>query len=135
MTLYFTKVWDFDVPVGPLQFSTRGWRDRDRQMLKAGDLVVLVGTKREPTADADQRTSVQIMEPTTEPVLSLDFDLSIAPHHYNEHGEYKWPYGLLNRRGWKLIDRPPLEEISDRGFSMDATRESLPLRMPKRLMS
>ena len=27
MTIYMTKVWGFDVPCGPLQFSTNGWRD------------------------------------------------------------------------------------------------------------
>jgi hypothetical protein len=120
MTVYFTKVWGFDAPVGPLQFSTQGWRDRAREMLKPGDLVVLVGTKGEPTADANRGRLLGMMEPTPERVMSLDFDLSIAPNHYNEDGEYKWPYGLLNRRAWKLIDRPPLEEISDRRFSMDA---------------
>jgi hypothetical protein len=81
MTVYFTKVWSFDVPVGPLQFSTRGWRDRARQMLKGGDLVALVGTKGEPTADTDRGRLLGIMEPTTELVRSLDFDLSIPSNH------------------------------------------------------
>jgi hypothetical protein len=122
MTMYFTKVWRFDVPVGPLQFGTRGWRDRSRQMLKTGDLVVLAGTKGEPTADADRGRLLGVMEPTTEPVLSLDFDLFVAPHDSNEHGDYKWPYGLLNRRAWKLIDRPLLQQISNRHFSMEAAQ-------------
>jgi hypothetical protein len=54
MTIYMTKVWRFDEPVGPLQFSTPGWRDRVRADLKPGDLVVLVGTKTENT-DENER--------------------------------------------------------------------------------
>jgi len=105
-----------------LQFSTQGWRNRAREILKPGDLVVLVGTKGEPTADADRGRLLGMMEPTAELVMSLDFDLPRSPHDYNEDGEYKWPYGLLNRWAWKLIDRPLLEEISDRRFSMDAAQ-------------
>ncbi len=43
--IFITKVWGFSPPVGPLQFSSDGWRRNAREVLKPGDLVVLVGTK------------------------------------------------------------------------------------------
>lgn len=127
MTVYITKVWGFGVPCGPLQFSTRGWRDRARKEISPGDLVVLVGTKEPPTADEDQGRLLGIMEPTTEPVMSLDFPLETAPQHFTEDNEYRWPYGLINRGAWKLLDRPVLEEISSRRFSMEAALGIVPL--------
>lgn len=120
MTVYLTKVWGFTEPVGPLQFSTEGWRDRARRSLRSGDLVVLVGTKGPPTVDDERGRLLGVMEPTTEPVLSLDFDLPTRPEHFDESANYKWPYGLLNRNAWRLLDRPLLEDISDRSFNMDS---------------
>lgn len=127
MAIYLTKVWGFGAPVGPLQFSQEGWRDRARRLLKPGDLVVLVGTKGEPTALQERGRLLGIMEPTTEPVLSLDFNLPARPEDYDADGNYKWPYGLLNRCAWSLIDRPLLEEISNRPFHMDAAQGIVPL--------
>lgn len=120
MTTFITKVWGFGEPVGPLQFSLQGWRDRARRELKDGDLVVLVGTKGEPNVEADQGRLLGITEPSTEPVRSLDFDLVVDAHDYDEHQNYRWPFALLNKRAWQLIDRPRLDEISDREFSMSA---------------
>lgn len=94
MAFYLTKVWGFSVPCGPLQFSTRGWRNRAREKLSPGDLVVLVGTKEPPTTDEEQGRLLGIMEPTTNPVMSLDFPLETFPHDFTEQG-YRWPYGLL----------------------------------------
>jgi hypothetical protein len=119
MTVYLTKVWGFGSPSGPLQFSTTGWRDQAREALRPGDLVVLVGTKEPPTAEDDRGRLLGIMEPTTEPVMSLDFPLETTPEHFADK-EYKWPYGLLNKRAWRLPTRPLLTEISSRRFNMNA---------------
>lgn len=54
------------------------------------------------------------------PVLSLDFDLPRRNQDVDEGGNYKWPYALLNKRAWRLIDRPLLKKISTRNFNMDA---------------
>jgi hypothetical protein len=118
---FMTKVWGFEVPVGPLQFSSEGWRRNARELLQPGDIVVLVGTKGEETAEDDRGKLLGIMEPTTEPVMSLDFPLERGERDLDKEGNYKWPYGLLNRRAWRLIDQPYLNpEISQRAFSMDA---------------
>lgn len=120
MAMFLTKAWGFSIPCGPLQFGRSGWRDRARSLLTEGDLVVVVGTKESPTAPQDQGRLLGIMEPTTEPVLSLDFPIETFPHDFNEGGEYKWPYGLINRRAWTLLDRPLLQEVSSRQFNIDA---------------
>jgi hypothetical protein len=121
MTIYMTKVWGFMTPVGPLQFSKPGWRDRAREVLKQGDLVVLVGTKGEPTDPAEQGRLLGMMEPTTQVVMSIDFDLHPRSVDYDESGQYRWPYGLLNKRAWKFLEpRALLDNISAREFHMDS---------------
>ena len=127
MTVFITKVWGFSDPCGPLQFSTPGWRDRAREVLTKGDLVVTVGTKQAPTAEQEQGRLLGMMEPTNEPVMSLDFYVRRAPHDFDDEGNYRWPFGLLNRRVWIFEDRPLLSEISDRTFSMNAVLGIVPL--------
>jgi hypothetical protein len=125
MTLFMTKVWGFSTPVGPLQFSTKGWRENALNQLKPGDQVVLVGTMGEPTQDDMKGRLLGVMEPTTEPVMTLDFVVPRRPSDFVD-GEYKWPVGLMNRRAWSLPDRPLLSEISNRSFSMDSAQGIVP---------
>jgi hypothetical protein len=127
MTVYMTKVWGFGVPCGPLQFSTNGWRDRAREVLQPGDLVVLVGTKSEETAPRSQGRLLGMMEPTSEVARSLDFQLQKRAVDYDDEGNYRWPYALLNRRAWKFLNPPLLEEISSRPFAMDSALGIVPL--------
>lgn len=131
MTIYITKVWGFGEPCGPLQFSTEGWRDNARRILKPGDLVVLVGTKGAETETAEQGRLLGMMEPTTEVVLSQDFDMSTRDVDFDEQGNYRWPYGLLNRHAWILQQRPKLEDISSRQFNMDSALGIVPLTDPE----
>jgi hypothetical protein len=127
MTLYLTKVWGFGIPSGPLQFGKRGLREHAREILLDGDQVLLVGTKGHQTAEEDQGRLLGIMEPTKEPVMWLDFQLETFPNHFTADGEYKWPYGLLNRRAWTLLDRPLLKDVTSRQFNMDAASGIVPL--------
>jgi hypothetical protein len=94
MSIFITKTWGFSVPCGPLQFGTEGWRARARSELKPGDLVVIVGTKGPQTQSVEQGRLLGIMEPTTEVVLWQDFDLPTRPEHFDDEGEYRWPFGL-----------------------------------------
>ena len=128
MTIYMTKVWGFGVPVGPLQFSLNGHRNSARDRLRPGDLVLLVGTQREPTPEEMRGRALGLMEPSREPVRSLDFDLKPDLEDWNEDGSYKWPYALLNRRAWRITGpRVLLKDISNRRFAMDAALGIVPL--------
>ena len=127
MTVYMTKVWGFSEPCGPLQFSTEGWRNRARETLVEGDFVVTVGTAQPPTPEEERGRILGMMEPSTDMVNSLDFDLRRAPHDFDDEGKYRWPYSLLNRRAWIFEERPLLNEISDRPFSMDSVLGIVPL--------
>jgi len=121
MTMYMTKVWGFSVPSGPLQFGANGRRESARQVLKPGDFVVLVGTKGPETSPEKQGRVLGMMEPTTEVVSSLDFDLQKREIDFDEEGNYRWPYGLLIRRAWKFEEPyQAFENISSRPFGMDA---------------
>lgn len=120
MAIFFTKVWGFNEPCGPLQFSERGWLTNALDQLRDGDLVALVGTMGPPTHEMEQGRLLGLMEPTRQVAMSLDFPLPTSDEDFNEDGEYKWPYALLNRRAWRLLDRPRLSDISRREFGMSA---------------
>jgi hypothetical protein len=128
MTVYMTKTWGFGTPSGPLQFSQAGWRDRARTMLRPSDLVVIVGTMTDDT-DPDERGKILgLMEPSTEIVSSLDYALSHKPRHFNETGNYRWPFGLELRNAWRFVEpRASLSDISTRRFSMDSVQGIVPL--------
>lgn len=120
-TYYLTKVWGFSEPVGPLQFASQGWRENALRKLKPGDLVVVVGTTGNETADDEKGRLLGIMQPTFEPVMSLDFDVQKRPADFVD-GDYKWPFGLMNIKAWTLIERPKLKELFDRKFNMDSAQ-------------
>lgn len=126
MAIYLTKVWGFAPPVGPLQFSVGGWRDRARELLQPGDLVILVGTLSEPTLEEERGRVLGMMEPTSQPVMSLDYPLRTRSEDFDK-GEYRWPYGLMNIRAWRFDEKPRLEAISERKFYTDSAMGIVPL--------
>lgn len=128
MTVYMTKTWGFSSPSGPLQFSLQGWRNRARSLLRPGDLVVIVGTMGDETAPDERGKILGLMEPTTTVVSSLDFDLARGPRDFDEHGNYRWPFGLELYRAWRFAEpRHALSEFSKRRFSMDSAQGIVPL--------
>jgi hypothetical protein len=128
MTVFMTKVWGFGEPAAPLQFSGVGWRERAKTMLKPGDLVVLVGTQGAETQNHERNMILGMMEPTHQAVSALDFLRPDRPEDFDENGNYRWPYGLLNLRAWRFDEpRRSLKSISDRQFNMDAAQGIVPL--------
>lgn len=122
MTTFLTKVWGFDSPSGPLQFRDRGWRERARQLLEGGPhQVILVGTLGPETPEHQRGRVIGMMEPTTEPVASLDYEPATRDIDYDEQGNYRWPYALHNKRAWMFLEPlAKLSDLSDRKFYMDA---------------
>jgi hypothetical protein len=128
MALYMTKTWGFSVPCGPLQFSKRGWRDRVRSFIRPGDLVAIVGTLDEPTKEDERGMILGLMEPTTEPVMALNYDLNPGAVDYDDEGHYRWPFGLELRAAWRFLEpRAPLSAISSRKFGTDAAQGIVPM--------
>jgi hypothetical protein len=74
----------------------------------------------EPTDPDERGRLLGIMEPTAEPVMSLDFAHIHRARDLDKQGNHKWPYGLLNSRAWTLLERPRVEQVSKRKFAMDA---------------
>ena len=96
--------------------------------MKPGDLVVIVGTKSEPTAEGERGKVLGLMEPTNLAVMSLDYALEKEARHFNEHGEYRWPFGLELKRAWCFSEpRVLLTDISKRRFGMAAAQGIVPL--------
>lgn len=89
-------------------------------MLGPGDLVVLVGTQGAPTLEQERGRILGMMEPTKEAVFCMDFDLPTSSQDFTEDKKYKWPFGLLNKKAWRFLDRPLLKDITSRSFHMDA---------------
>jgi len=86
-----------------------------------------VGTKGEETNPESQGRILGMMEPTTEVVSVLDFDLNTCAIDYDDDGNYRWPYGLLNRRAWRFVSPPQFDEVSPRQFAMDSASGIVPL--------
>lgn len=115
MTVYLKKTWGFSDPCGPLQFSRQGARDNARDALQPGDLVVIVGTKGDETAPEDQGLILGLMEPSRIPVAALDYALAKSENHFDDKGNYRWPFGLELVRAWRFdAPRRPLEELTRR---------------------
>lgn len=112
--MYLTKTWGFDEPCGPLQFSEQGYREGARAKLQPGDLVVIAGTQGEPTLPSEQGRVLGLMQPTTEPVMTLDYDVTTDANSHDNEGNYKWPFALHNERAWVYDDRPLLKDLIDR---------------------
>ncbi|MGO1076292.1 GIY-YIG nuclease family protein [Inquilinus sp. CA228] len=120
MAIYMTKTWGFDAPCGPLQFGERGRMVAAMQVLRPGDLVVIVGTQGKETAEADRGKILGMVEPTTESVPSLAFRLRTRPEDFVD-GEYRWPWALKIRDAWQFDEpRRSLKNVSTRSFGMDA---------------
>lgn len=122
MTMYMTKIWRWNVPVGPLQFGLDGNRTTAVTMIKEnpGALVLLVATKGTKTAEEDKGRLLGLIRPTIERVQMNDFDMHITPEDYDENGRYKWPFGLHVAEAWTLDNAPLLEQVSARTFHTDA---------------
>jgi hypothetical protein len=126
------KTWGFSAPSGPLVFSLRGWRDRARDKIRAGDLVVIVGTLDEPTDENDRGKLLGLMEPTKTPVGSLDYDLAPRPHDFDEEGNYRWPHGLELSNAWRFLEpRKLLSEISSKSFGREGALGLVALTPPE----
>jgi hypothetical protein len=129
VTVYMTKTWGFGAPCGPLQFSLRGYQKSAREVLRPGDLVVIVGTLGENTDETERGMILGLMEPTTTVVNSLDYDLEPRPQDYTEDGQYRWPFGLELRAAWRFEEpRTALTAVSSRRFSMDSAAGIVPLQ-------
>lgn len=119
MTLFMKKTWGFSEPCGPLQFSKRGSRENARRDLQPGDRVVIVGTETDDTDPEERGMILGMMEPTTTPVMSLDFSVRRRRQDYNKDGEYKWPFALALHRAWRASPKVRFKEITERNYTMD----------------
>jgi hypothetical protein len=120
MALWMTKVWGFDIPAGPLQFSRPGDRTNALRDLKPGDKVVLVGTMNAGhTVEADRGKILGIVEPTNRLVRSLDFDIARHPNDM-EDGSFKWPHGIHISRAWRVLEPPLLSDVTVRKFGQNS---------------
>jgi hypothetical protein len=128
MTVYLTKTWGFDSPSGPLVFRQNGSRKSARSVLKDGDLVVIVGTMTSPTLIEQRGKMLGLMEPTKEIANTLDYELVTFPDHFDEGGQYRWPFALELRRAWRFLEpRTLLSAVSSREFGIDSGQGIVPL--------
>ena len=102
---------------------------------------MIVGTLGDETIEAERGKILGLMEPSTVVVSSLDYNLERRRSHFDDKGNYKWPFGLELHRAWRFSEpRTSFKEISSRQFGMDAAQgivELLPdeakaiLRLPR----
>jgi len=125
--LYMKKIWGFNLPAGPLSFSSAGWRKNAAEKLKPGDKVLLVCTMGDGPQVDQRGKAIAVLEPTSEIVSTLDFDFPKREIDLVD-GQFRWPYGLMIKRAWSLPAEPLFSpEISERTFNIDAVRTIVPL--------
>lgn len=97
-------------------------------MILPDDLVVIVGTMGDETLASERGMILGLMEPTTDIVSSLDYDLARGPRDFDDDGNYRWPFGLELRRAWRFSEpRTATTQFSSRRFSMDSAQGIVPL--------
>ena len=128
MKLFLSKVRNWDVPVGPMQFSSSGWRENAFRQLLPGDRIVLAGTKSLGVPEDVKGNLLGAIEPSGEFVDTLDF---IVPERSDDftNGKYRWPCSLMNRRAWSLPPNIKLKDICHRKIGRISARTIVPLNV------
>lgn len=105
---YWTKVWGQpgDPSEEALLFNSLAYRERARNLLNRGDIVVYLTSD---SAYADPMFKGRVagaVEVAGEPVSAHEFGIvsRALKEHFRENGDFRWPYGLTISRAWRVID-------------------------------
>jgi len=112
MKIFATRVWGFHPPTWPLvTFSGEAIANNLLRASSADDIVVFVGTLKEPTQERDRGRLLGFCQFGRHLIDSLDVlqEENLSPEHY-EKGEFKWPKALVMSRAW-VFDDEPLPEL------------------------
>ena len=92
----------------------------------SGGLILFVCSKRDPVPKEIRGHAMGIIEFFPEVIEAPKvFDLSDRPAtHWKEDGTYKWPYGLLARRMWRMEPSIPITDLIGRNLKQTATRHA-----------
>jgi len=105
MKLFATRVWGYDPAIWPLAtFGTEGVCNNLLRASSPGDMIAFVGTKGAPTSKEEQGRILGYAEfgrDTVDTLSVLDAD-TISPEAYDEHGNFRWPRGIVLTRAWQI---------------------------------
>ncbi|MGB8322435.1 MAG: hypothetical protein WCE52_05680 [Candidatus Acidiferrum sp.] len=115
--VFATKVWGLDFDGAPLLvFSKDGNRRSYLNRAEPDALVCLVATKGKNTKDDDKGKILGIVKCGSVLVNAESHLLKIsgskrAGRDYDDHGNFKWPYGLSLKRAWYFPDEPIAADV------------------------
>lgn len=121
--VFGTWFWGFDPILHPFAgFTHKGSRDTLLKNSKPGDLLLVVGTQTEPTAEGDRGRALGLIEFLHSPMQAEDLIPPGAelPDRLFESGRFKWPFAVPAARAWRLGDRPHIRDLIGRQLTSAA---------------
>lgn len=129
MKIFATRVWGYDPDTWPLvTFSGEAIANNLLKASTADDIVVFVGTLKEPTQERDRGRLVGFCQFGRHLIDSLDVlqEENLLPEHY-ENGVFKWPKALVMTRAWVFDDdpQPELKKVFEKQLPFQAISQAV----------
>lgn len=121
--VFGTWFWGFDPLLHPFAgFTHKGSRDTLLRSARPGDLLLVVGTQSEPTAENDRGRALGLIEFLHSPMQAEDLipPGTALPDRLFENGRFKWPFAVPAARAWRLNDRPHIRDLIGRQLTSAA---------------
>lgn len=122
--VFASRFWGFSPETHPVvMFGSDGHRDRLARMAGDEDVVLFVGTTREPTLEHERGRLLGLVQFARTPVETnkLVSKEAMRPEDFS-NGEYKWPKAFPVTRAWRFVEpRPMLTQTLSKQLPMYAT--------------
>lgn len=121
--IFGTWFWGFSPELHPFAgFTHRGSRDALLGRARAGDLILVVGTQRAPTAPEDRGRVLGLIEFIHSPMQAEDLipPGAVLPDRLFENGSFKWPFAVPASRAWLVSSKPLIRDVIGRQLTSAA---------------
>lgn len=122
--VFGTRFWGFDPTTNPFAgFTHEGSRSNLIKKARPGDLIAVVGTTSEPTAEEDRGKLLGLIEFQRTAMQAEDLIPAGAqlPDRLFENGRFKWPYAVPAVRAWRFDPPRSIRDVINRQLTMAAT--------------
>ena len=125
--IYGTRFWGFDPESEPFcGFTNMGTRDKLIRIGRDGDLILVLGTKTNNTAEDDQGRLLGLIEFQRNAFYSRDLLTEVSRKKrelFDAEGLFKWPFAVPAIRAWRFLDKPIINNVINRQLTMAAIKD------------
>jgi hypothetical protein len=121
--IFGTWFWGFDPILHPFAgFTHRGSLDTLILKARQGDLILVVGTQKEPTTFEDRGRALGLIEFLPTPMQAEDLipPGAVLPDRLFENGVFKWPHAVPAARAWRFTSKPHIRDLIGRQLTSAA---------------